>query len=60
MSKAKRELRRRLQREQRAIDARLADAVAPNPTRPGRCWAERTSAMSYRIGPREPLMAGWA
>ena len=30
MSKAKRELRRRLAREQRAISARLADAVAPN------------------------------
>src|SRR6266508_1136447 len=30
MSKAKRELRRRLAREQRAIGVRLADAVAPN------------------------------
>ena len=30
MSKAKRALRRRLDREQRAISARLADAVAPN------------------------------
>jgi hypothetical protein len=30
MSKAKRELRRRLEREQRAISARLAAAVAPN------------------------------
>jgi len=34
MSKAKRELRRRLARQQRAIDARLADAVAPNPAGP--------------------------
>lgn len=30
MSKAKRELRRRLAREQRVIETRLADAVAPN------------------------------
>jgi hypothetical protein len=30
MSKAKRELRRRLEREQRTIEARLAEAVAPN------------------------------
>src|SRR6266508_4128735 len=34
MSKAKRELRRRLAREQHAIQARLADAVAPNPAGP--------------------------
>jgi hypothetical protein len=31
MSKAKRELRRRLDREQRVIERRLADAVSPNP-----------------------------
>jgi len=34
MSKAKRELRRRLAREQRAIDRRLAEAVVPNPAGP--------------------------
>jgi hypothetical protein len=34
MGKAKRELRRRLAREQRAIDRRLAEAVAPNPAGP--------------------------
>ena len=34
MSKAKRELRRRLAREQRAIQARLEAAVAPNPAGP--------------------------
>ncbi|MFN2506367.1 MAG: hypothetical protein ABR540_19500 [Acidimicrobiales bacterium] len=34
MSKAKRELRRRLAREQQAIETRLADAVGPNPAGP--------------------------
>jgi hypothetical protein len=34
MSKAKRELRRRLAREQRAVERRLAEAVAPNPGGP--------------------------
>ena len=34
MSKAKRELRRRLAREERAIGRRLAEAVAPNPGGP--------------------------
>lgn len=34
MSKAKRELRRKLEREQRAIGRRLADAVAPNAAGP--------------------------
>ncbi len=34
MSKAKRELRRRLAREERAVERRLAEAVAPNPAGP--------------------------
>ena len=34
MSKAKRELRRRLERDKRAIESRLADAVEPNPGGP--------------------------
>ena len=34
MSTANRELRRRLEREQRAIERRLAEAVAPNPGGP--------------------------
>jgi Transposase DDE domain group 1 len=54
MSKAKRELRRRLAREQHAIEARLEAAVAPNPAGPvlGRariCYelSERTKGTAH-------------
>lgn len=54
MSKAKRELRRRLAREQRVIERRLADAVGPNADRPvlGRAnigyeYAERAKGVAH-------------
>jgi len=54
MGRAKRELRRRLAREQRVIERRLADAVGPNPTGPvlGRTriryeYAERTKGVAH-------------
>ncbi|HVM15217.1 MAG TPA: transposase [Egibacteraceae bacterium] len=54
MSKAKRQLRRALAREQRVIERRLADAVAPNPAGPvlGRAriayeYSERTSGVAH-------------
>lgn len=54
MSKAKRELRRRLAREQQAIETRLAEAVGPNLAGPvlGRAnigyeLAERTRAVAH-------------
>ena len=54
MSKAKRELRRRLAREQDAIEARLAEAVGPNLAGPvlGRAnigyeWAGRTRGVAH-------------
>jgi hypothetical protein len=54
VSKAKRELRRRLAREQRVIEARLAQAVAPNHSGPvlGRArigyeYAERSKGVSH-------------
>ena len=54
MSKAKRQLRRRLAREQRLIERRLADAVAPNPAGPvlGRAriayeYSERTKGVAH-------------
>ena len=54
MGKAKRELRRALAREQRVIERRLADAVAPNPAGPvlGRAriayeYSERTRGVAH-------------